>query len=116
MYSEYIGRIALSMSQKTQSVTKRSVCGGMSIEETTQTTKNRQIHRLRELRLRPHVHWTEDTIDNEHMNKRKSKSSVRRHPCCVECCVFHKHTEFGESSPECSSESDLVDSSDVSDN
>ena len=28
------------------------------------------------LQLRPHknVQWTEDTIDNEHMNKRKSKS------------------------------------------
>ena len=27
-----------------------------------------------ELRARHNVQWTEDTIDNEHMNKRKSKS------------------------------------------
>ena len=27
-----------------------------------------------ELRLRPHVHWTEDTVDNEHMHHRSSKS------------------------------------------
>ena len=81
----------------------------------TQTTKTRQKHRMRELQLRPHVHWTEDTIDNEHMNKRKSKSNDHIFQYCVECCVFHKHTEFGESSPECSSESDWVDSSDLSD-
>ena len=39
------------------------------------------------LQLRPYknVQWTEDTIDNEHMNKRKSKSKCQntkliRHP------------------------------------
>ena len=95
-----------------QATTKRTVSDVVSVEETTQTAKNRPKRRLRELQLRPHVHWTEDTIDNEHMNKRKSKSRFRLTRCCVECCVFHKHTEFGESSPECSSESDWVDSSD----
>ena len=32
------------------------------------------------LQLRPNknVQWTEDTIDNEHMNKRKSKSKFER--------------------------------------
>lgn len=39
------------------------------------------------------VSWTEDTVDNENMNKRKSKI----------CCIYHKPKPFGESS---SSESD----------
>mmetsp|Transcript_8297 Transcript_8297/g.9488 ORF Transcript_8297/g.9488 Transcript_8297/m.9488 type:complete len:140 (-) Transcript_8297:889-1308(-) len=36
------------------------------------------------------VHWTDDTIDNEHMNKFKSKK----------CCIFHKPREFDESETE----------------
>ena len=61
--------------------------------------------------------WTEDTVDNEHMNKKRSKSAFCESVYSVECCIFHKHTEFGESSPECSSEeSDWVDSSDANEN
>lgn len=47
---------------------------------------------------RPAVRWTDDVIDNEHMNKKKSKI----------CCIFHKNRAFGESS----SESDSSSSSD----
>lgn len=45
------------------------------------------------------MHWTDDVVDNEHMNKKKSKI----------CCIFHPQREFGE----CSSDSDsgLSDSS-----
>lgn len=41
-----------------------------------------------------HVQWSPDTVDNEHMGKRKSKK----------CCVFKKRRDFGESSS--SSDSD----------
>ncbi|MFC1451419.1 PPP1R11/YPI1 family protein, partial [Bacillus cereus] len=58
------------------------------------------------LHLRPknkqRVRWKEDVVDNEHMNKKKSKI----------CCIFHPHREFGESldsldSSDSSSDSDL---------
>ena len=67
-----------------------------------------------ELRLRPHVRWTEDTVDNEHMNRKRSKSSSLSMLLFLECCIYHKPHEFGESSSDCSSdESDWVDSSDL---
>lgn len=37
-----------------------------------------------------HVTWTPDTVDNEHMNKKKSKI----------CCVFKKKRAFGEDSSD----------------
>lgn len=46
---------------------------------------------------RPHVTWTEDTIDNEHLNRKKSKI----------CCIYHPPDE----DCECSSESEDSDSS-----
>jgi protein phosphatase 1 regulatory subunit 11 len=49
---------------------------------------------------RPAVRWTDDVIDNEHMNKKKSKI----------CCIFHKTREFGESSSESDSSSSSSDS------
>lgn len=36
------------------------------------------------------VGWTEETVDNEHMGKKKSKC----------CCIYKKPTVFGESSSE----------------
>eukprot|EP00270_Netrium_digitus_P005886 TRINITY_DN1792_c0_g1_i2.p1 TRINITY_DN1792_c0_g1~~TRINITY_DN1792_c0_g1_i2.p1 ORF type:complete len:132 (+),score=18.14 TRINITY_DN1792_c0_g1_i2:43-396(+) len=36
------------------------------------------------------VTWTEDTVDNENMQKKKSKK----------CCVFHKQRNFDESSSD----------------
>ncbi|CEM33346.1 unnamed protein product [Vitrella brassicaformis CCMP3155] len=36
------------------------------------------------------VTWEEGTVDNEHMDKKKSKK----------CCIYHKPREFGESSSE----------------
>ena len=35
------------------------------------------------LRPRHNVQWTEDTIDNEHMNKRKSKSKSNKYSICL---------------------------------
>lgn len=55
------------------------------------------------LRLRLHkpkaekkVQWTETTVDNEHMDKKKSKC----------CCVYVKPKVFGESSSESEDECD----------
>ena len=48
-------------------------------------------------RTRRRIQWTEDTVDNEGMGKKKSKV----------CCIYHKPREFGESS----SEEDSSDSS-----
>ena len=42
------------------------------------------------------VTWHESVIDNEHMNKRKSKK----------CCIFHKNQECYSSSEEDTSDSD----------
>lgn len=49
--------------------------------------------KLRKPKSDKKVKWDADTVDNEHMNKRKSKC----------CCIYKKPREFDESS---SSESD----------
>ncbi|KAF9963347.1 Type 1 phosphatases regulator ypi1 [Mortierella alpina] len=58
------------------------------------------VHGVLELSGEPsegrRVQWDDDVVDNEHMNKKKSKI----------CCIFKKQKEFGESSDESSSESD----------
>ncbi|KAJ1665162.1 Type 1 phosphatases regulator ypi1 [Coemansia sp. RSA 1646] len=46
----------------------------------------------------PQVRWTDDTVDNENMNKKKSKV----------CCIYRKERQFGES------DSDETDSSSCS--
>lgn len=40
------------------------------------------------------VSWTTDTVDNEHMNKKKSKC----------CCIYVKPKKFGESDTESDTE------------
>lgn len=50
---------------------------------------------------RREVRWTEETIDNEDLNRKKSKI----------CCIYHPPTEFGESSEEEVSESSSSSSS-----
>lgn len=56
---------------------------------------------------RSKVRWTEDVVDNENLNKKKSKI----------CCIFHPQREFGELSSDSSSDSSSSDSSssDISD-
>ncbi|KAK9479901.1 phosphatase inhibitor-domain-containing protein [Lipomyces japonicus] len=46
------------------------------------------------------VTWDEEVVDNEEMNKKKSKI----------CCIFHKNREFGESSSDESDSSSESDS------
>ncbi|XP_068975624.1 E3 ubiquitin-protein ligase PPP1R11 [Bombus flavifrons] len=45
---------------------------------------------LRKPRSNKKVQWTQGTVDNEHMNKKKSKC----------CCIYEKPRSFGESSSE----------------
>ncbi|XP_044006726.1 E3 ubiquitin-protein ligase PPP1R11-like [Aphidius gifuensis] len=45
---------------------------------------------LRKPRSSKKVQWTSSTVDNENMNKKKSKC----------CCIYEKPKEFGESSSD----------------
>ncbi|KAI8057953.1 phosphatase inhibitor-domain-containing protein [Syncephalis plumigaleata] len=54
---------------------------------------------------RRRIHWDESVVDNEHLNRRKSKI----------CCIFRKQRAFGESSSDESSSSSCCSSSDNSD-
>lgn len=68
-------------------------------------------------RHRGHVVWSEDTIDNEGMGKKKSKSMYIQSLTRTVCCIFHKKRAFDESSSESSDGSDDdVSSMDDSDN
>ncbi|KAI9270665.1 phosphatase inhibitor-domain-containing protein [Phascolomyces articulosus] len=51
------------------------------------------------------IQWDESVVDNEHMNKKKSKI----------CCIYHKPRAVGESSSESESDSDSSSSSSSSD-
>jgi len=51
------------------------------------------------------VQWTEETVDNEHMNLKKSKI----------CCIFHPKKEFDESSDDDTDYSSSSSSSSSSD-
>ncbi|XP_063891283.1 E3 ubiquitin-protein ligase PPP1R11 [Helicoverpa armigera] len=60
-------------------------------------TQEEPVERVAVITLRPtrpetrkKVVWTEDTVDNEHMNKKKSKC----------CCIYEKPKKFGESDSE----------------
>lgn len=92
--------------------------GGSSSQSRTQTqtqpqTENQSAQPQPVLHLRPSdskskkksrnsVRWTDDVVDNEHMNKKKTKI----------CCIFHPQREFGECSSDSSSDLDSSDSSD----
>jgi len=50
---------------------------------TESLTREKLVFRLRGGRGRKRVSFTKDTVDNEHQNKKKSKS----------CCIYHKNQE-----------------------
>ena len=52
--------------------------------------------KLRKPKQEKRVNWTNDTIDNEHLNKKKSKC----------CCVYEKPKQMDESSSESEGECD----------
>ena len=51
---------------------------------------------IAQLKPRRNVQWREDTVDNEHMNKRKSKI----------CCIYQKPRTCPSDTSSCSSDSD----------
>ncbi|KAF9098243.1 hypothetical protein BGX23_006659 [Mortierella sp. AD031] len=79
------------------------------IEEEGSAGEDDHVHGVLSLTGEPsterRVQWDDDVVDNEHLNKKKSKI----------CCIFKKQKEFGESSDESSSESDSDSSGSESD-
>lgn len=59
----------------------------------------------------PRVQWSEDVVDNEQLNRKKSKSECLGYHgltvfirSFVVCCIFKKHRNFNESDSETSSD------------
>lgn len=73
---------------QTQTVTE-------SETESREQTPQRVLH-LRKPKNKPRVRWTEETVDNEHMNKKKTKI----------CCIFHPQQDFDHECSESSSSDD----------
>ncbi|CAN8004111.1 unnamed protein product [Ixodes hexagonus] len=59
-------------------------------QEVSSTDGARIVLKLSRPATRRQVAWREDTVDNEHLNRRKSKC----------CCIYEKPREFGESSSD----------------
>merc|ERR1712087_711898 len=104
-------RIKINMEQEAHRSNQDEPANGPLTQTTTATSTSPPENSIRiELNIRPEnveatanttpgrgVRWTEDTVDNEHMNKKSSKK----------CCIFHKpkiHKEDQSSSSSSSSE------------
>ncbi|KAI5190107.1 hypothetical protein NECID01_0800 [Nematocida sp. AWRm77] len=59
------------------------------MSHTRSVTKQKMVFRLRGSPGRKRVTFTEDTVDNEHLCRKKSKA----------CCIFHKKNECENQSP-----------------
>ncbi|EAT40594.1 AAEL007679-PA [Aedes aegypti] len=70
----------------------RTITETITQEQIPSTSQEPPVLRLRlkKPRTDKKVQWTNGTVDNEHMNKKKSKC----------CCIYVKPREFGESSSE----------------
>lgn len=75
------------------SATGSAVVVQESDERTAQPTMRLKLHKPKSKKK---VAWSPDTVDNEHMNKKKSKC----------CCIYRKPHEFGESSSDSENECD----------
>ncbi|XP_023012351.1 E3 ubiquitin-protein ligase PPP1R11 [Leptinotarsa decemlineata] len=62
----------------------------VTVLETEEQQVPRVTLKLRKPRTDRKVQWSTETVDNENMNKKKSKC----------CCIFNKPRSFGESSSE----------------
>ncbi|XP_018568631.1 protein phosphatase 1 regulatory subunit 11 isoform X2 [Anoplophora glabripennis] len=60
------------------------------VETEEQEQVPRVTLKLRKPRTDRKVQWSTETVDNEHLNKKKSKC----------CCIFEKPRKFGESSSD----------------
>ena len=66
--------------------------------QTINQTKRLEMHLQAETK---NVKWEQGTIDNEQLNKKKSKSTLwNRWLNKLECCIYHKPRRFDESSDE----------------
>jgi len=83
------------MTQRTCTVTTSTILQQQFRDE----AEEEKVENVRVVNLKPktkkQVKWTEDTIDNEHMNKLKSNV----------CCIYHKPKDAEDkSSSSCSSD------------
>ncbi|CAH1785289.1 unnamed protein product [Owenia fusiformis] len=69
-----------------------------SSETVTQSGQSTVVLKLRKPETSRQVQWTQDTVDNEFMGKKKSKC----------CCIYEKPKLFGESSDEDSDHDDCT--------
>jgi len=69
-----------------------SACSSTAVCIDQQNSETKKILRLKLKKPKPDkkVAWSSDTVDNEHMNKKKSKC----------CCIYEKPRRFDESSSD----------------
>uniref|UniRef100_A0A1A9V1J0 E3 ubiquitin-protein ligase PPP1R11 n=1 Tax=Glossina austeni TaxID=7395 RepID=A0A1A9V1J0_GLOAU len=79
---------AIAHSEPSLTISQTEVIAHEDISDTTAQPVLRL--RLRKPKNSKKVVWHEGTVDNEHLNKKKSKC----------CCIYKKPTAFGESSSE----------------
>lgn len=104
----YLGQSLTEQKYHTTMPERQSQAGPNLQTQTEETTPTPVLHlrprsekEKQKKKSRSQVRWTDDVVDNEHMNKKKSKI----------CCIFHPQREFGE----CSSDSDSGSSDSSSD-
>jgi len=75
----------------TSSTDETKSCGSTTTETVdTATEESTLVLKLRKAKASKKVGWTGDTVDNEHLNRKKSKC----------CCIYKKPHNFDESSSE----------------
>ncbi|KAI8078944.1 phosphatase inhibitor-domain-containing protein [Gilbertella persicaria] len=98
----------VSHGSRTIAIEENQVINPSDEETTSDEGEHVGILRLRgdmNSRRRRVIQWDENVIDNEHMNKKKSKV----------CCIYHKPRPVGESSDSSSSSSSSENDSDSED-
>ncbi|KAL3138780.1 hypothetical protein ABBQ32_005623 [Trebouxia sp. C0010 RCD-2024] len=97
------------MVQASYAAAQTPVEGLPTEQASTADSATKAITEVLRLRLAPRrkakaVRWSEDVVDNEFMNKKKSKK----------CCIFHKQKSFGDWSDD-DSDGECTDCHKVSD-
>jgi hypothetical protein len=107
-------KYTLRMNHEVMSVHLNETVSGTQVETTTSTTRNNNVLKLK---LRPRqqqkVSWTEETVNNEGLGRKTSKSLA---PAMYEkfspffvfvgCCIYHKSKKLYESDSD-ESDSDI---------
>jgi len=78
------------MQRHTHPISQTMLETGMKIENKIDVKKEDEKIIIKDLKLRlsKKVTWTEDTVDNEHMNKKKSKSKLHM-IILILCSLLH---------------------------